>query len=76
MPKAFYKVTQGTVPIEQFVFGHGTRILHGTADPTDGVTGRGRAATGSLYIKTHPSASAIYENTGSKQLPSWTVRVS
>jgi hypothetical protein len=72
---SFYKLTQGTVPIESFLFGHGTRVLHGTSAPVTGVTGRGRAGTGSLYILADLGNSGIYENTGTKRAPVWTVRV-
>jgi hypothetical protein len=48
-------------------------ILAGDAVPTDGVAGTGLnvAGEGSLYVRTHTAAAAVYINTGAKTSPVW-----
>jgi hypothetical protein len=67
----FERLAGGTFALEGLVLGSGTRILHGTAAPTSGVTGKGRAAKGSLYIQTVAGNPALYENAGTKLDPVW-----
>lgn len=60
--------------LKAMVFGSGARILFGPAAPVSDVTGKGSAGPGSIYIATGIGEPALYENTGTKLAPVWTLR--
>ena len=71
----FQRLVETTFALEGLVLGGGARILHGVVMPVSGVTGKGRAGKGSLYIHTGP-APGLYENAGTKLVPIWQTLVS
>lgn len=70
--KLLKNITNASVDISTLLFSNGARILYGEANPEHGVTGKGRAGPGSLYICTSPDSSYVAYNIGTKQFPIWT----
>lgn len=66
----FSQIVRGGFDASKLVLGGGARILSGPDAPVDGVTGKGRAGRGSLYIRTTADPE-LYENVGTKQVPDW-----
>jgi hypothetical protein len=62
------------VALRAMTLGGGARLLSGTVDPTSSVTAAGYAGPGSLYFVTTPSRWKLFENTGTKLAPTWTLR--
>lgn len=69
-PHYFDQLVRTSFKASGLVLGGGARILSGPDVPVDGVTGKGRAGRGSLYIRLVDDPE-LYENVGTKQVPDW-----
>jgi hypothetical protein len=67
------ELTQGQAKVGSLFLQGGVLVVTGAGAPTNGTDGTfaGRAAPGSMYVRT--SNGSIYSNTGTKSSPSWTL---